>query len=75
MPAARPKKENNSATSPSDDVHLKDSQTENSKSKRKYVPNARSFSGLPLHNPPPSPFPFHRLALHHLMSFLGESDN
>ena len=48
MPAARPKKENNSATSPSDDVHLKDSQTENSKSKRKYVPNARSFSGLPL---------------------------
>ncbi|KAF5339013.1 hypothetical protein D9611_008711 [Ephemerocybe angulata] len=35
MPAARPKKENISATPPSDDGHLKDSHAENSKSKRK----------------------------------------
>ncbi|KAF8158300.1 fungal-specific transcription factor domain-containing protein [Crassisporium funariophilum] len=35
MPAARPKKENNSATPPSDDGHLKESLSENSKSKRK----------------------------------------
>ncbi|KAF9454773.1 hypothetical protein P691DRAFT_804132 [Macrolepiota fuliginosa MF-IS2] len=35
MPAARPKKENSSATPPSDDGHLKESQSENSKSKRK----------------------------------------
>jgi len=55
MPAARSKKENSSATPPSDDAHLKVSQSENSKSKRKYVPNARSFSGLSLHNP--SSFP------------------
>ncbi|KAF8964178.1 fungal-specific transcription factor domain-containing protein [Flammula alnicola] len=32
MPAARPKKENNSATPPSDDGHLKESLSENSKS-------------------------------------------
>ncbi|PPR05349.1 hypothetical protein CVT24_007963 [Panaeolus cyanescens] len=36
MPAARPKKENISATPPSDDGHLKESLSENSKSKRKY---------------------------------------
>ncbi|KAJ3513575.1 hypothetical protein NLJ89_g2874 [Agrocybe chaxingu] len=35
MPAARPKKENHSTTPPSDDGHLKDSLSENSKSKRK----------------------------------------
>ncbi|KAF9046431.1 fungal-specific transcription factor domain-containing protein [Panaeolus papilionaceus] len=35
MPAARPKKENISATPPSDDGHLKESLSENSKSKRK----------------------------------------
>lgn len=35
MPAARSKKENSSATPPSDDAHLKVSQSENSKSKRK----------------------------------------
>ncbi|KXN88182.1 hypothetical protein AN958_07641 [Leucoagaricus sp. SymC.cos] len=35
MPAARPKKENSSATPPSDDGHLKESRSENSKSKRK----------------------------------------
>ncbi|KAF9013431.1 fungal-specific transcription factor domain-containing protein [Cyathus striatus] len=35
MPAARPKKESNSATPPSDDAHLKESHSENSKSKRK----------------------------------------
>jgi hypothetical protein len=37
MPAARPKKESNSATPPSDDSHPKESHSENSKSKRKYV--------------------------------------
>ncbi|KAF8073864.1 fungal-specific transcription factor domain-containing protein [Lyophyllum atratum] len=35
MPAARPKKENSSATPPSDDSHPKESHSENSKSKRK----------------------------------------
>ncbi|KAF4617490.1 hypothetical protein D9613_006076 [Agrocybe pediades] len=35
MPAARPKKEHISATPPSDDGHLKESSSENSKSKRK----------------------------------------
>lgn len=68
MPAARPKKENNSATSQSDDVHLKDPQAENSKSKRKYVPNARSFSGLLYTIPLPLLSPF--IASHFVISCL-----
>lgn len=43
MPAARPKKENLSATPPSDDGRLKDSHAENGKSKRKYVCECPSF--------------------------------
>ena len=73
MPAARSKKENSSATPPSDDAHLKVSQSENSKSKRKYVPNARSFSGLSLHNP--FLIPRYRFPFRHLMTPLQEIDN
>lgn len=47
MPAARPKKENISATPPSDDGHLKDSHAENSKSKRKYVCKCPTFPRTP----------------------------
>ncbi|EAU85911.2 hypothetical protein CC1G_02934 [Coprinopsis cinerea okayama7 len=57
MPAARPKKENTSATPPSDDGQHKDSHAENSKSKRKYLRRLQEAAAAASSNSQPESAP------------------